>query len=383
MQEISDLIGAVYDCTLNGADWAETLERIADFCGAENAAVVLSDPRIRFSQVITPRADPDVVAAYGAYWWQHDVTSHVTAGIAPGVITDLSVTGRPRFFASAFYNEFWAKSGLGAERLATNLFCDGPAFGSFVLQAGRGRDEITAEMHARFALLMPHAQRAVAAARRIGHLEQALSAGLNPAGDGMILVDGQARVLHADHGAEALLRGPDAALRVSGGALVAADPRATDRLLAAIRACANPQAQAPGTRLPEDHIALPTDRGRAHLSIRVQRLARGAGRSDAAGAGADLPATGLAEGAVVALLLSHSGRRRAHALALLSERWGLTAAEARMAIEMMHGDGRAAAAARCGISVNTARTHLTRVFEKAGVRRQAELIRRMADLGLG
>ena len=377
MQDASDLIGAVYDCALNGADWAGTLERIADFCGADNAAMVLSDPRIRFSQVITPRADPEVVAAYGAYWWQHDVTAHATAGIAPGVITDLSVTGRPRFFASAFYNEFWIGSGLGAERLASNLFCDGPAFGSFVLQAGRARDEITAEMHARFALLVPHAQRAVAAARRIRHLEQALAAGLNPAGDGVILVDGLGRVLHADAGAEAVLRGPDAALRIVGGVLAAADPRATDRLMAAIRACANPQMQAPGARLPEDLVALPAERGRALLSIRVQRLAR------VAGVGADAQGMGLAERAVVALLLSHSGRRRAHALELLSERWGLTAAEARLAVEMMRGDGRAAAAARCGISLNTARTHLTRVFEKAGVRRQAELIRRMADLGLG
>lgn len=377
MQDASDLIGAVYDCTLNGADWAETLERIADFCGAENAAVVLSDPRIRFSQVITPRADPAVVAAYGAYWWQHDVTSHVTAGIAPGVITDLSVTGRPRFFGSAFYNEFWAKSGLGAERLASNLFCDGPAFGSFVLQAGCARDEITPEMHARFALLVPHAQRAVAAARRIRHLEQALAAGLNPAGDGVILVDGQGRVLHADTGAEAVLRATDGPLCVHGGVLAAADPRANGRLMAAIRACANPQVHAPGGHFPEDQVTLPADRGRAQLSIRVQRLARGAS------VGPEAAGMGLAEGTVVALLLSHSGRRRAHALALLSERWGLTAAEARMAVEMMRGDGRAAAAARCGISLNTARTHLTRVFEKAGVRRQAELIRRMADLGLG
>jgi DNA-binding CsgD family transcriptional regulator len=69
-------------------------------------------------------------------------------------------------------------------------------------------------------------------------------------------------------------------------------------------------------------------------------------------------------------------------LSVLVTQWGLTMAEARLAMEMLRGDGRAAAAERCGISVNTARTHLGRIFEKAGVQRQAELIRRMSSLGL-
>jgi DNA-binding CsgD family transcriptional regulator len=53
----------------------------------------------------------------------------------------------------------------------------------------------------------------------------------------------------------------------------------------------------------------------------------------------------------------------------------LTPAEADFALEIVKGDGRAAAAARFGISVGTARTHLTHIFDKTGVRRQAELVR--------
>jgi DNA-binding CsgD family transcriptional regulator len=89
------------------------------------------------------------------------------------------------------------------------------------------------------------------------------------------------------------------------------------------------------------------------------------------------------DGPVIAVLFTHSGRRRALLLERLTETWGLTMAEARLALEMMDGDGRAAAAERCGISVNTARTHLGRIFEKLGVHRQAELIRRLADIERG
>ncbi|WP_346910982.1 hypothetical protein [uncultured Roseibium sp.] len=57
----------------------------------------------------------------------------------------------------------------------------------------------------------------------------------------------------------------------------------------------------------------------------------------------------------------------------------LTCAEAVHALEMLKGDGRAAAAARYGISINTAKTHLMRIFEKTDVKRQAELIRVLMD----
>ncbi|HLW26409.1 MAG TPA: helix-turn-helix transcriptional regulator, partial [Kiloniellales bacterium] len=59
--------------------------------------------------------------------------------------------------------------------------------------------------------------------------------------------------------------------------------------------------------------------------------------------------------------------------------FGLTAAEAELALEIMRGDGREAAAARLGITVATVRTHLLHIFEKTGVHRQAELVRLLLD----
>lgn len=112
--EPSGLIGSIYEAALDSGAWADVLTRIADRSGAANAAIVVVDPRIGLSNVVTPRADPDIVEAYGRFWWQHDPTASATHAISPGVITDLSATGRERYFASAFQNEFWARSGLGA-----------------------------------------------------------------------------------------------------------------------------------------------------------------------------------------------------------------------------------------------------------------------------
>jgi DNA-binding CsgD family transcriptional regulator len=59
----------------------------------------------------------------------------------------------------------------------------------------------------------------------------------------------------------------------------------------------------------------------------------------------------------------------------LRERFGLTRAEAAFALEIIKGDGRKATADRLGITVGTARGHLSKIFDKTGVSRQAELVR--------
>jgi DNA-binding CsgD family transcriptional regulator len=58
----------------------------------------------------------------------------------------------------------------------------------------------------------------------------------------------------------------------------------------------------------------------------------------------------------------------------LRRRFDLTSTEAALAVEILGGDGRKAAARRCGISDATAKTHLKNIFEKTGTHRQAELV---------
>jgi DNA-binding CsgD family transcriptional regulator len=59
----------------------------------------------------------------------------------------------------------------------------------------------------------------------------------------------------------------------------------------------------------------------------------------------------------------------------LRERFGLTPAQAHIALALLDGGGRRDIAARLGISEATVRAHLSQVFEKTDVHRQAELVR--------
>jgi DNA-binding CsgD family transcriptional regulator len=59
----------------------------------------------------------------------------------------------------------------------------------------------------------------------------------------------------------------------------------------------------------------------------------------------------------------------------LQLQFGLTPAEAELACEIVKGEGLVTCARRIGISRATASTHLQRIFEKTGTKRQAQLVR--------
>lgn len=59
----------------------------------------------------------------------------------------------------------------------------------------------------------------------------------------------------------------------------------------------------------------------------------------------------------------------------LVQLFGLTRTEASLTLVLLEGQGLEWAAEQAGMSVNTARTHLKRIFGKTGTHRQAELVR--------
>ena len=67
-------------------------------------------------------------------------------------------------------------------------------------------------------------------------------------------------------------------------------------------------------------------------------------------------------------------------LAAAAPVYGITPAQVRLARLIVAGDDLVNAAARLGVSVNTTRTHLQRMFEKTGVRSQPALVRALLSV---
>src|SRR5262245_36522531 len=59
---------------------------------------------------------------------------------------------------------------------------------------------------------------------------------------------------------------------------------------------------------------------------------------------------------------------------LLRRHFGLTTAEARLALHLVQGETLRSAEVKLSISYETARTHLKNIFDKTGTCRQAELV---------
>ncbi len=176
----------------------------------------------------------------------------------------------------------------------------------------------------------------------------------------VLLVDTDNRLLFANRAAEELLQAGQV-LRLRSG-IVEAVCRSENRALHdAVATCLR---LAGSSREQSGDHALPIilGRGPAALSGCVAALP------------ADLCGIGR-ETAVASLFLVDPQDRHRPSTAQLQACFGLTPAEAALALEILAGDGLQACARRLGISQTTARTHLGHVFEKTGTRRQAELVR--------
>jgi DNA-binding CsgD family transcriptional regulator len=359
-EDALEIIGRIYDAALDAERWPELLVRIADFCGGANAALVNADPDIHFSSVITPRADPNCVSAYNRHWWKYDPISVLAAKAPPGKFVSVADIDREDYFSSAFYNEFRRFTGYGNYGVTVTLFRDRNAFGNFVLQTSPRNDEINAQTLRNTEIVVPHLARAASIARRLHRLELERSlteCGPGPDQAGLILVDAKGQQIFADDKAENLLAAEDR-IKVMNGVIGLQDFKSDIRLKSAIQACAHVTANTPcGGSVRVDH-----EHDKPPLTIEV--LPYRVNRSNPYGTPP-----------VAMLLIRDPGLGRTAGAQKLRDRFGLTRAEATLAMEMLKGDGRAAAAKRCGITINTARTHLMRIFEKTGVRRQAELIR--------
>ena len=166
----------------------------------------------------------------------------------------------------------------------------------------------------------------------------------------MLVIGADRRVLAANRAGRRVLR-EGRLLVEAGGRLRAADAR-EDRRLAAALGDDGARREAPCA------VVLAGATGGTGLRCEIGRIGL---RLAGEGPRFLVTATPIAAGAPVE--------------ALLSEAFGLTRAEARLAGELAAGRDLRAAGERMGVSHHTARKYLQIAFSKMGVRRQADLVR--------
>ena len=214
--------------------------------------------------------------------------------------------------------------------------------------------------------LVPHMQRSIRLGLRIEAykvLQRNEYQALDQLVHGVVLLDRNAKVLFANAAARALERA--AGLRLRNGRIghtVAAYARRLEWLVQSVL-----------QGVPMGAVGVP--RGEDGLSLTV--LA-----SSVRGKDVDRFAEAHLGGAAVMLFLIDPMASAGVPDALLRDAFGLTQAEARVALAVSAGFSIPETASRLRLSSNTVKTHLGKVFAKTGSRRQADLARLIASLGV-
>jgi DNA-binding CsgD family transcriptional regulator len=365
-QTLSDLIGDIYDATLDQSLWPRVLERAAEFVGGVGAALFSKDAAAQLGDVYH---DVGVDQHYKQLYFDKYVTlDPATNGQFFAEIEQPFATADlmpyDQFVETRFYQEWVRPQGLidfvsaVLDKSATSV----AMFGVFRHERDGMVDD---QARRRMRLIVPHIRRAVLIGRMfdLKAAEAATFADtLDGLSAGMCLVDAQGRIVHANIAGHAILAAGDI-LSVGGGRLMAGDTQ--------------------GNRTLEDIFAA-AGRGDAALGVKGIAIPL-IGKSGERYVGHVLPLTsgarrnaGVAYTAAAALFIRKAALVTPSPPEVIGRTFNLTPMELRVLLSIVEVGGVPQVAAALGVADTTIKTHLGRLFEKTGARRQADLVKLVA-----
>jgi DNA-binding CsgD family transcriptional regulator/PAS domain-containing protein len=354
--DLVSLIGAIYEAGMDFSLWPYALGRIAAAYGAPSAGMARQGRTLSECWGFSSGIDPDCEKQYIDHYHSVNPIWQRASSTSVGTVqTDTMVMPRRELKRTEFFNDFLVPQQMESMLNAVVLVEEGRQ----TVVTVRRNPEFGDDQVKLYKLLAPHLQRAVQiniklARAELNHIWS--EAALNHLEDGILFVDMDAKVKFANKAADVFFLGRD--IRIQKGRLSANSAAETAHLHAVIAKCAET-----GIPVQSDFVWLRREAGKSPLALLI----------------APLPAanssllTSLQP--MVVIFVKDPDKNNRPTVPQVRERFGMTPAEASFAIEISKGDGIQAAADRLSISRATARTHLSRIFDKTGTRRQAELVR--------
>jgi DNA-binding CsgD family transcriptional regulator len=357
--ELLSLIDQIYQAGADASLWPAVLQTVADAFGAGEASLSAVSPR-SVPWLVAPRTDPEYLRSYGEHYhplnlfWQR-----MTRAPVGTAVTDRMVLPAATLQSSQFYNEWSLPQGYSSVMGAT-LLAEGDWRIEFVVP---GRVDFGPEHLKLYDAIAPHLRRAVQLNRRLqaAEVDRAYSlAALDKLGQGVVIVDCNARIIFANRAADSAFAG---GLRLVNGVLCSDSAAETAALHSAI-------ASGVGDRLAGSSDTVTVSRGSLRLPLSLLVIPLQSEINWTAG-----------HQRAAAVFITDPERVSAPDARQLQKQFGLTRAEAVLVREMLKGRGVQDVADRLEIKIATARTHLHRVLAKTGARSQADLMRLMLTSG--
>jgi PAS domain-containing protein/DNA-binding CsgD family transcriptional regulator len=367
--QLDAVVGALYEAAVEPEAWTAALTGVADLLGAVGAQFFLWDKQASAAPfAAVGRLPEEGNAAYVRYYGAIDPRREALERVPVGKLftADEHFDGG-RFRKSEFFNDFLVPYGVPYVAGGRVLQSAGLSAVVAVLRNFRQGPFEPREVAA-LERLMPHLRRAARLHSQVGSLRrqnQALEAALDRLTFGVLITDGAGRVLLLNYAAEEIAAANDGLLLQGGrlGATRAEEATALTRCIAdAVRTAGRRNGQGGGS------ICISRPSGRRPFAVLVAPLSP----ETALAAEYQLPA---------ALILITDLDRRPEVLGRrLVELFGLTAAEACLAVALVAGKRLEDIAEERGVRMPTLRTQMRAILDKTGTHRQADLMRLIVGL---
>lgn len=367
LDEFSDLVGNIYDAALAPGEWPAVLVRICKLLNAQTAALWTYDVYDRTPPwQLEVGYDPDWMKLYTEKYLAMNPYMEDVARMSPG---DARASSSRREYPELFKTEFY-QGWLRPQR-----FID-----SSVLMIEKSMNTITTLVNVRnedqglyddatidiVRRLYPHLRRSLligGLVRESHDRATDYAAALDSLAAGVFLLTDKSFVAHANVAGETMLN-VESPLKKIDGRLVLSDKQANRALRAELAASqdGDPMLDGKGSSIPihcQD----------GDFVVHVMPL--NALRRKSVGSGGE---------AAYILFVKRNDPKDKTVIASFAKRFGLTGQETRVLQTVLDSGGVPMAADILGISPSTARTHVTSIFDKTGVRRQADLIRILIEM---
>jgi DNA-binding CsgD family transcriptional regulator/PAS domain-containing protein len=366
-KQLCGLISDIYDAALDSTLWADVLGKARDFIGGAAASLAWKDAVAKCGDSYCE--DGGIDPSYRQLYFDKYIKfSPCTMGqffaeIEEPVAT-ADVIPYHEFVETRFYKE-WARP-QGLVDAALCLLDKSATSMAFFVVFRRQRDGLVDdEARRRMRLITPHVRRATLIGKAID-LKKAEAASfadtLDGIGAGMFLVSADGHIVHANAAGQAILNAGDM-FRTRSGQLVANDAK-IDQALRRVFTAAGTDDAAPGTK----GICVPLSArdGSRHVA-HVLPLTSGARRR-----------TGATHAATAALFVRKAALRTPSPPEAIAKAYKLTPMELRVLLAIVDVGGAPDVAEAIGVAETTVKTHLGRLYEKTGARRQADLVKVVA-----
>ena len=370
VEQVSSLIGDIYDAALDPLLWEGVLAKSSQFVGGPAAGLFSKDAASKTGNAAYYCGiEPHFKQIYFDKYIKLDPTS---TGLFFATIEEPMAAGDlvpyDEFVATRFYSEWARPQGLVdcvnvvLEKSVTSV----AAFNVFRHQRDGLVDD---EARRRMALLAPHVRRAVLIGRVID-LKTAEAAtfadSLDGLSAGMLLVDETSRIVHANASGHVMLA-EGSVLRATAGKLTANEADA-EQALNEIFAMAGSGDAAVGVK----GIAVPlTARDGERYVAHVLPLTSGERRR-----------AGASYAAVAALFVHKAALEAPSPPEVIAKTFRLTPSELRILLAIVEVGGVPEVAESLGIAESTVKTHLGNLYQKTGARRQADLVKIVAGFSM-